>query len=153
MTNQNSDRSEYGPVEILLVEDNSADVRLTREALTSGRLLNNLNVAKDGVEAMAYLRQEGTFAGATRPDLVLLDLNLPKKDGYEVLAEIKADENLKLIPVVVLTTSTQEEDILEAYRLHASCYINKPRDLHQFMKVVKSIEDYWFTIVKLPPRR
>jgi chemotaxis family two-component system response regulator Rcp1 len=143
---------EYGPVEILLVEDNPADVRLTREALSSDRLWNRLSVAKDGVEAMAYLRREGTFASAARPDLILLDLNLPKKDGREVLAEIKADADLKLIPVVVLTLSAVEEDILKTYGLHANCYIQKPVDLRQFMKVMKSIENFWLAIVKLPPQ-
>jgi CheY-like chemotaxis protein len=153
MTDQETRAPEYGPVEILLVEDNPADVRLTREALGSGRLWNNLSVAKDGVEAMAYLRKEGRFAAAARPDLILLDLNLPKKDGREVLAEIKADANLRLIPVVVLTTSDAEEDILRTYGLHANCYITKPVDLRQFMKVVKSIEDFWLAIVKLPPKK
>jgi chemotaxis family two-component system response regulator Rcp1 len=143
---------EYGPVEILLVEDNPADVRLTREALSSDRLWNRLSVAKDGVEAMAYLRREGTFASAARPDLILLDLNLPKKDGREVLAELKADADLKLIPVVVLTLSAVEEDILKTYGLHANCYIQKPVDLRQFMKVMKSIENFWLAIVKLPPQ-
>jgi len=142
----------FGPVEILLVEDNPADVRLTREALNSDRLWNNLSVAKDGVEAMAYLRRQGRFAAAPRPDLILLDLNLPKKDGREVLAEIKADPNLMRIPVVVLTTSDAEEDILKTYGLHANCYITKPVDLRQFMKVLKSIEDFWLAIVKLPPK-
>jgi CheY-like chemotaxis protein len=135
-----------------LVEDNPADVRLTREALSSDRLWSHLSVAKDGVEAMAYLRQEGTFAAAARPDLILLDLNLPKKDGREVLAEIKADADLKLIPVVVLTMSAEEEDILKGYGLRANCYITKPVDLRQFAKVVKSIEDFWLAIVKLPPK-
>jgi chemotaxis family two-component system response regulator Rcp1 len=143
---------EYGPVEILLVEDNPADVRLTREALSSDRLWNHLSVAKDGVEAMAYLRRQGTFAEAARPDLILLNLNLPKKDGREVLAEIKADAGLKLIPVVVLTLSAVEEDILKTYGLHANCYIQKPVDLRQFMKVMKSIENFWLAIVKLPPQ-
>jgi CheY-like chemotaxis protein len=115
-------------------------------------LWNRLSVAKDGVEAMAYLRQEGTFAKAPRPDLILLDLNLPKKDGREVLAEIKADPNLKPIPVVVLTLSAEEEDILKSYGLHANCYITKPVDLRQFMKVMKSIENFWLAIVKLPPK-
>jgi CheY-like chemotaxis protein len=142
----------FGAVEILLVEDNPADVRLTREALNSDRLWNNLSVAKDGVEAMAYLRRQGRFAAAPRPDLILLDLNLPKKDGREVLAEIKADPNLMRIPVVVLTTSDAEEDILKTYGLHANCYITKPVDLRQFMKVLKSIEDFWLAIVKLPPK-
>ena len=141
------------PMEILLVEDNPADVRLTREALNSDRLWNHLNTAKDGVEAMAYLRREGKFASAARPDLILLDLNLPRKDGREVLAEIKADPDLMRIPVVVLTTSDAEEDILKTYRLHANCYITKPVDLRQFMKVLKSIEDFWLAVVKLPPKR
>jgi CheY-like chemotaxis protein len=141
------------PIEILLVEDNPADVRLTREALSSDHLWNHLNAAKDGVEAMAYLRREGRFASAARPDLILLDLNLPKKDGREVLAEIKADPNLMRIPVVVLTTSEAEDDILKTYGLHANCYITKPADLRQFMRVVKSIEDFWLAVVKLPPKR
>ena len=152
MTGQQTRAVEFGPVEILLVEDNPADVRLTREALNSDRLWNNLSVTKDGVEAMAYLRRQGRFAAAPRPDLILLDLNLPKKDGREVLAEIKADPNLMLIPVVVLTLSAVEEDILRTYGLHANCYITKPVDLRQFMKVVKSIEDFWLAIVKLPPK-
>jgi CheY-like chemotaxis protein len=152
MTGQETRAVESGPVEILLVEDNPADVRLTREALGSDHLWNHLNAAKDGVEAMAYLRREGKYASAVRPDLILLDLNLPKKDGREVLAEIKADPNLMRIPVVVLTTSDAEEDILKTYGLHANCYITKPVDLRQFMKVVKSIEDFWLAIVKLPPK-
>jgi CheY-like chemotaxis protein len=139
-------------VEILLVEDNPGDVRLTREALKSDRLWNTLQVARDGVEAMAYLRREGKFKDAVRPDLILLDLNLPRKDGREVLAEIKADHELKLIPVVVLTTSQAEEDILKAYGSHANCYITKPVDLAKFMTVMKSIEDFWFAIVRLPPK-
>jgi CheY-like chemotaxis protein len=141
-----------GPVEILLVEDNRGDVRLTREALKPDRPWNTLQVVRDGVEAMAYLRREGEFRGAARPDLILLDLNLPRKDGREVLAEIKADEDLKLIPVVVLTTSQAEEDILKAYGSHANCYITKPVDLPKFMTVVKSIEHFWFAIVRLPPK-
>ena len=141
-----------GPVEILLVEDNPGDVRLTREALKSDRLWNTLQVVRDGVEAMAYLRREGEFRGAVRPDLILLDLNLPRKDGREVLAEIKADDDLKLIPVVVLTTSQAEEDVLKAYGSHANCYITKPVDLAKFMAVVKSIEHFWFAIVRLPPK-
>jgi CheY-like chemotaxis protein len=139
-------------VEILLVEDNPADVRLTREALNSDRSWNHLSVARDGVEAIAYLRREGEFAAAPRPDLILLDLNLPKKDGRQVLAEIKADDNLKLIPVVVLTLSAGEEDILKTYGLHANCYIEKPVDLRQFMRVMKSLENFWLAIVKLPPK-
>jgi len=140
------------PVEILLVEDNPADVRLTREALIEEKLHNNLSVVNDGVEAIAFLRKEGKYANSIRPDLILLDLNLPKKDGREVLKEIKSDENLKRIPVVVLTVSKAEEDILKSYNLHANCYITKPIDLHQFSRVVKSIKDFWLTIVKLPPK-
>ena len=139
------------PVSILLVEDNPGDVRLTSEALKEGKVLNNMNVAKDGVEAMAYLRMEGQYADSPRPDLILLDLNLPRKDGREVLAEIKADEELKRIPVVVLTTSQAEQDILRSYNLHANCYIIKPVDLEQFIGVLKSIENFWLTVVKLPP--
>jgi two-component system, chemotaxis family, response regulator Rcp1 len=139
------------PVEILLVEDNPGDVRLTREALREGKVRNNLAVASDGVEAIAYLRKQGEHAGAVRPDLILLDLNLPRRDGREVLAEIKADPVLRHIPVVVLTSSQAEEDIVRAYDLHANCYVTKPVDLDQFIRVVESIEDFWFTIVKLPP--
>lgn len=138
------------PVEILLVEDNPGDVRLTLEGLKEGKVNNNLHVVEDGVEAMAFLRREGKYADAVRPDLILLDLNLPRKDGREVLAEIKVDKDLRRIPVVVLTTSKAEQDILRAYNLHANCYITKPVDLDQFISVVGSIEDFWFTIVKLP---
>jgi two-component system, chemotaxis family, response regulator Rcp1 len=138
------------PVEILLVEDNPGDVRLTREALTEAKVRNNLYVATDGVQAIAFLRREGEFAGAVRPDLILLDLNLPRKDGREVLEEIKADPALRQIPVVILTSSQAEQDIVRAYDLHANCYISKPVDLDQFITVVKSIEDFWFAIVKLP---
>ena len=137
-------------IQILLVEDNAADVRLTIEALREGKVRNELSIARDGAEAMKFLRREGEFADASRPDLVLLDLNLPKKDGREVLAEIKADDNLKRIPVVVLTTSSAEVDILKSYSLHANCYITKPVDLEQFVQVVKSIDDFWLTIVRLP---
>jgi two-component system, chemotaxis family, response regulator Rcp1 len=138
------------PVKILLVEDNPADVRLTIEALKEGKITNRLNVAKDGVEALDFLQRRGAFADAPRPDLVLLDLNLPKKDGREVLAEIKRDDDLKRIPVVVLTTSQAEEDILKSYNLHANCYISKPVDLEQFITVVRTIEDFWLTVVSLP---
>ena len=140
------------PIEILLVEDNPADVRLTTEALKEEKIYNNLYVASDGVEAIAFLRREGKFVKAVRPDLILLDLNLPKKDGREVLAEMKADDNLKTIPVVVLTVSKSEEDILKSYNLHANCYITKPVDLNQFMKVIRSVQEFWLTIVKLPPK-
>ena len=136
--------------DILLVEDNPGDVRLAKEALKESKLLNKLYAVEDGIEAMAFLRQEGDYADVPRPDLVLLDLNLPRKNGREVLAEIKADETLKRIPVVVLTVSRAEEDVLKSYNLHANCYISKPFDMEQFVKVVKSIEDFWFSIVKLP---
>jgi CheY-like chemotaxis protein len=138
------------PIEILLVEDNPGDVRLTIEALKEGKVRNNLNVARDGVEAVAFLRREGPYANAVRPDLILLDLNLPRKDGREVLAEIKEDASLRRIPVVVLTTSKAEEDILRTYDLHANCYITKPVDLEQFIQVVRSIDDFWLSIVRLP---
>ncbi|HEX8274217.1 MAG TPA: response regulator [Longimicrobiaceae bacterium] len=139
------------PVEVLLVEDNPGDVRLTREALKEGKIRNNLHVARDGVEALAFLRREGGHADAPRPDVILLDLNLPRKDGREVLGEVKGDPALRQIPVVILTSSQAEEDICRAYDLHANCYISKPVDLDQFIRVVKSIEDFWFTVVKLPP--
>ncbi|ORJ54904.1 response regulator [Geothermobacter hydrogeniphilus] len=138
------------PIEILLVEDNPADVRLTKEALREGKILNNLNVVHDGVEALKYLRGIGEYAGRPRPELVLLDLNMPKKDGREVLAEVKADEDLKRIPVVVLTTSKAEEDILRSYNLHANCFITKPVDLDQFFGVIKTIESFWLAVVTLP---
>jgi len=140
------------PIEILLVEDNPGDIRLTTEALKEQKMYNGLNVVTDGVEAMAYLRKEGRYSKVTRPDLILLDLNLPKKDGREVLKEIKTDDNLKSIPVVVLTVSKSEEDILKSYNLHANCYITKPVDLTQFLKVAKSVQEFWFTMVKLPPK-
>ena len=139
-----------GPIEILLVEDNPGDVRLTHEALKDGKILNKLHVIKDGVEAMAFLRQEGKYANAIRPDLILLDLNLPKKDGREVLAEIKSDSYLKRIPVVILTVSKLEEDIIKTYDLHANYYITKPIDLDRFIAVVRAIEDFWLAIVRLP---
>jgi len=138
------------PIEILLVEDNPGDVELARVALQMSKIHNTLNVAEDGEAAMAYLRCQGEYVEAGRPDLILLDLNLPRKDGREVLAEIKGDPGLRRIPVVILTTSKAEEDVLKSYDLHANCYITKPIDLSQFMKVVKSIEDFWFTIVVLP---
>jgi two-component system, chemotaxis family, response regulator Rcp1 len=139
------------PVEILLVEDNPGDVRLTREALKEGKVRNNLYVAPDGMEALRFLRREGEFARAVRPDLVLLDLNLPGMDGREVLQQIKLDPSLRSIPVVILTSSQAEQDICRAYSLHANCYVTKPVDLDQFITVVKTIENFWFTIVKLPP--
>ena len=139
-------------VEILLVEDNPGDVRLAQEALKEGKVHNNMRVVADGEQAMAYLRRQGEFAGAPRPDLVLLDLNLPKKDGREVLAEIKGDDSLKTIPVVVLTTSKAEEDVLKAYGLNANCYITKPVDLGQFIEVIQSIDRFWLAVVTLPPK-
>jgi two-component system, chemotaxis family, response regulator Rcp1 len=138
------------PVDILLVEDNEGDVRLIQEALRDGKLQNKLYVVRDGVEAMDYLLGHGKFKDAIRPDLILLDLNLPKKDGREVLEEIKNSEDLKRIPVVVLTTSDAETDVLKTYNLHANCYIVKPLDLDHFIRVVRSIESFWLTIVKLP---
>jgi chemotaxis family two-component system response regulator Rcp1 len=137
-------------IEILLVEDNPGDVRLTQEALREGKVKNRLHVARDGVEAIEFLRRQGKHADAQRPDLVLLDLNLPRKDGRQVLAEIKNDPELKTLPVVVLTTSSAEADILRTYSLHANCYIQKPVDLDQFVSVVRSIDDFWLTVVRLP---
>ncbi len=140
------------PVEILLVEDNPADVRLTQEALKEEKVYNNLYVVNDGEEAMAFLRKEGKYAQAVRPDLILLDLNLPKKDGREVLKEIKSDDGLKSIPVVILTISKADEDIIKSYNLHANCYITKPVDLKQFIKIARAVQEFWLTIVKLPPK-
>lgn len=139
-------------IEILLVEDDPGDVRLTREALKGSKLRNNLHVVEDGEEAMEFLRKEGEFAESPRPDIILLDLNLPRKDGREVLEEIKEDSDLRRIPVVVLTTSENDEDILISYNLHANCYITKPVEMKQFVQIVKTIEGFWFTIVKLPPQ-
>ena len=138
------------PIEILLVEDSPGDVRLTQEAFRDGKLATNLHVVADGEAAIDHLRRRGAYATAVRPDLILLDLNLPKKDGREVLAEIKADDDLRRIPVVILTTSKAEQDILKVYHLHANCYITKPVDLDQFLGVVKAIEEFWLQIVKLP---
>jgi len=140
-----------GAIEILMVEDNPGDVRLTREALKGGKVLNQLHVAEDGVAALDFLYRRPPYQDAPRPDLVLLDLNLPKMDGREVLARIKSDESLRLIPVVVLTTSQAEEDVLRAYRLNANCYVTKPVDLHQFNRIVQAIEEFWLTVVRLPP--
>ncbi len=138
------------PIEILLVEDNPGDVRLTQEVLRDGRISNTLNVVRDGVEAMEYLRREGAYRDAKRQDLILLDLNLPRMGGREVLAQVKRDRELRSIPVIVLTTSSAENDILAAYELHANCYITKPVDLGRFVEVVRSIENFWLAIVKLP---
>lgn len=144
--------SSINPLDVLLVEDNPGDVRLMKEALQDDKLIYNLHVVVDGIEAMDFLLQKGDFAKAPRPDLILLDLNLPRKDGREVLAEVKSDPDLKQIPVVILTSSQAEQDIVKTYELHANCYINKPVDLEQFSKVVKSINDFWFTVVRLPKR-
>ncbi len=138
------------PIEILLVEDNPADVRMMVEILKETKVRNTLTIAGDGIEALDLLRRTGRYTHAVRPDLILLDLNLPKKDGRQVLAELKADPDLKRIPVVILTSSKAEEDIVKSYNLYANCYVTKPVDLEQFVKVVKSIEDFWLTIVKLP---
>src|SRR5687768_1108486 len=138
------------PIEILLVEDNPGDIRLTKEALKEAKVLNTLTVVQDGVDALACLHRQGRYADAKRPDLILLDLNLPKKDGREVLAKIKNDEALRFIPVVILTTSQDEQDVLKSYGLHANCYITKPVELEQFISVVKAIEDFWLGIVILP---
>lgn len=140
------------PIEVLLVEDDPADVELTLEVMDRTRLKVQMNVVKDGVEAMEYLRRDGKYTDSIRPDLVLLDLNMPRKDGREVLREIKADEGLKSIPVVILTTSDSDEDIIMTYATGANCYITKPVGLDQFIKVVRSIENFWFTVVKYPTR-
>ena len=139
-------------IDILLVEDNPGDVRLAQEALKESKVRNKLFVVEDGVEAMAFLRRQGKYADAPHPDLILLDLNLPRKSGREVLTEIKTDENLKHIPVVILTVSRAEEDVMKCYNQHANCYITKPLDFNQFMEVTKTIEEFWLTIVKLPPK-
>jgi chemotaxis family two-component system response regulator Rcp1 len=146
-----SEIAEPRAVEILLVEDNEGDVRLTREALREGHLRNRLHVVGDGERALDFLYRRGEYADAPRPDLILLDLNLPRRDGREVLADIKNDASLKRIPVVVLTTSRSEEDLVRMYNLHANCFITKPVDFDQFIQVVKTIENFWFTIVVLPP--
>ncbi|MDY6864441.1 MAG: response regulator [Halobacteriota archaeon] len=138
------------PIDVLLVEDNPGDVRLTEEALKEGVMRINLHVTNDGVEATKFLKKEDEYANAPSPDLILLDLNMPRKGGREVLEEIKADENLRRIPVVVLTTSRAEEDIKKSYDLHANCFITKPVDMDQFVEVIKFIEGFWFTVVKLP---
>jgi two-component system response regulator len=139
-------------IDILVVEDNAGDARLIQEVLNDNKIFSSLYMVSDGVEAMDFLHNRGKFKKTPRPDLIILDLNLPRKDGREVLAEIKTDEVLKHIPIVIMTISQAEEDILKSYNLHANCYITKPIDLNQFIKVVKSIEDFWFSIVKLPPK-
>lgn len=140
------------PADFLLVEDNPGDVRLTQEALKSHKVQNNLHVVTDGEEALAYLRKQGKYKDVPRPDIILLDLNLPKKDGREVLAEIKSDQSLKSIPVVIITSSEAEQDIIKSYNLNANCYVTKPVNLDQFIKVVQSVNDFWLTIVKLPAK-
>jgi len=140
------------PIEVLLVEDDPGDVLMTREAFEDNKVRNRLTVVSDGAEALAYLRREGEYADAVRPDLILLDLNLPRRDGREVLAEIKSDERLHQIPVVVLTTSQSEEDVLRSYQLHANAYVTKPVDFDRFIEVVRQIDDFFLTVVKLPPR-
>ncbi|MGA2798620.1 MAG: response regulator [Thermoguttaceae bacterium] len=149
--NQNS--KDWRAIEILLIEDNPGDVDLTKEALQDAKVRNRLNVVDDGAKAVEFLYKRGEYADAPRPDIILLDLNLPKKDGRQVLEEIKADPQLAEIPVVILTTSQAEEDIIRSYQLHANCYITKPVDFKQFMHVVKSIEEFWLTVVKLPKRK
>lgn len=138
------------PIDILLVDDDEGDVLLTQKALRKGKVFNSLNIVHDGVEAMEYLRQQGEFKDATRPDLILLDLNMPRKDGRETLADIKGDPNLRSIPVVILTTSDAEKDVLQSYDLQASCYVTKPVDLTQFTNVIQSLQDFWLCVVKLP---
>ncbi len=143
----------FKPIEILLVEDSPADVLIAREAMSEAKLLNEIHVAEDGVEAMDFLYKRGKFPDVPSPDLILLDLNLPRKNGREVLEEIKADERLKHIPVVVLTTSSAEEDILRSYQLHANCYVVKPVEFDRFVKAVQSIQHFWFSVVTLPPAK
>jgi len=140
-------------IDILVVEDNPGDARLIKEVLKSNKIYNSLYIAEDGVEAIDFLNKKGKFSDAPRPDLIFLDLNLPRKDGREVLAEIKGDKRFKQIPVVIMTMSQSDEDILKSYQLHANCYVTKPIDLDQFVKVVESIEDFWFSLVKLPSKR
>jgi len=139
-------------IDILIVEDNAGDARLIREVLNDNKIYSSLYMVKDGVDAMDFLRKKGRYKTSPTPDVIILDLNLPRKDGREVLAEIKSDEKLKHIPIVIMTISQAEEDIVKSYNLHANCYITKPIDLNQFTRVVKSIEDFWFSIVKLPPK-
>lgn len=144
------EQTDYTPIEILLVEDNEDDVILTAQAFKKGKVKNNMRVVGDGVEALAYLRREGRYAVAPRPDIILLDLNLPRMDGHELLTKIKSDEDLKTIPVVILTTSSAEDDVMRAYRAHTNCFISKPVAMEDFEKVIRTIEDFWFMIVRLP---
>jgi two-component system response regulator len=148
----NADYSDWRPIEILLVEDNPGDVELTREALDTAKVSNRLHVVDDGADAVEFLFRRGRFKDVPRPDIILLDLNLPKKDGRQVLSEIKAEPSLAQIPVVVLTTSQAEEDILRAYQLHANCYVTKPVDFNQFLHIVSTIEEFWLSVVKLPKK-
>ena len=148
-----AERNDAGTrIEILLIEDNPGDVRLTKLALKGGKILNNINVAMDGADAMDYLLKRGKHSDAARPDLIILDLNLPKKDGRQVLKEIKGNDSLRRIPIVVLTTSKDDQDVLKSYNLHANAYITKPLDLDQFIEVVRSIETFWVSVVRLPPK-
>ena len=147
-----SNLSEARPVEILLIEDSPSDTALTMEALKEGKIANKLSRVEDGVEAMAFLRKQEPYKNVTRPDLILLDLNLPRKDGRQVLRELKEDPDLRMIPVVVLTSSRAEQDVLKAYELYANCYITKPVDFAQFINIVKSIESFWLTVVALPSK-
>lgn len=153
MTNGIMNPNGLHKIDILIVEDNKGDARLIKEIFNESKLYNSLYFVSDGVEAMDFLRKSGKYANMPLPDLIILDLNLPKKDGREVLMEIKQDENLKHIPIVIMTISQADEDIIKSYNLHANCYVTKPIDLTQFMKVVKSIENFWFTVVKLPPKK
>ena len=145
-------QTKFNPIDILVVEDNSGDARLIREVLNEHKIFNTLFIVNDGVEAMNFLLNKGKYKDSPKPDLIILDLNLPKKDGREVLAEIKENDDLKRIPVVIMTISQAEADILKSYNLHANCYVTKPIDLNQFIKVIKSIEEFWFSIVKLPSK-
>lgn len=145
-------QTKFNPIDILVVEDNSGDARLIKEVLNEHKIFNSLFIVNDGVEAMNFLLKKGKYKDSSKPDLIILDLNLPKKDGREVLAEIKENDDLKRIPVVIMTISQAEADILKSYNLHANCYVTKPIDLNQFIKVIKSIEEFWFSIVKLPSK-
>ena len=146
-----TDSTPVRPIEVLLVEDDEGDVLMTREALAEGKVINRLNVVNDGVEAVEYLRRDGKYAEASRPDLILLDLNLPKKDGRQVLEEVKADDSLRRIPVIVLTTSAADEDVLRSYDLHANAYVTKPVDFDRFVEVIRQIDDFFISVVRLPP--
>jgi len=146
-----TDSDPVRPIEVLLVEDDEGDVLMTREALAEGKVINRLNVVNDGVEAVEYLRRDGKYSDASRPDLILLDLNLPKKDGRQVLEEVKADDSLRRIPVIVLTTSAADEDVLRSYDLHANAYVTKPVDFDRFVEVIRQIDDFFISVVRLPP--